>query len=806
MRKRRMAMILALVMLSIQPMAAVQASEAEDVILMEEEETAEAGSEETSDNLSEALVIDEVEVAENVTTETDSEKETDLQTESSMETEGQTENVPAETEGQTDSAAELSLEETGSTPATISIESVEEAEPASIEESGIMAADLDGSWQDGNITAVLEDGVLTLTGSGAMTDYTGSTYQNVPWYGYDIDKVVVSEGITHIGNYTFVYCTATEISLPSSLLTIGDYAYYANENLTSVSISASVTSIGKAAFAYSDTLGQITLDSALNEIGAFAFGCTAVKSLIIPDSVTTLGEEICGYCESLQSVTVGNGVEMIPYYTFYGCTALTTVSLGSRLTTIQAYAFYKCTSLGSLVIPDGVTCIEEGAFSGCTNLSLQLPAGLVAIEDGSYYQMETVSLTGTYYYEKAYEVLILVNKERTAAGLSELTMDQELLEAAMQRAAETSISFSHTRPSGLSCFTVSEKASGENIACGQTSASSVMNSWMNSSGHKANILGSSYQSIGIGCFSQGGTLYWVQIFDWDEADAASQKKNAEKTTTVALEPGAFASSLSLKASSTSLTLGNSITFYAYLGGAKLNASSLIWSSDSNVSVSSSGKVTAKKAGSATVTASSKLGTMSASATVKISVGSCKISSLTNTSGGIKLKWQKVSGASGYYIYRSTKSGKFSSKPIKTVTGDSTVTYTDTAVKNKNGTIYYYKVVPYSGSTEGTGTQAKTARLKAVALSSVKNSASKKITVKWKKTTKVTGYQIQYSKSKTFASGNKTVSVSGASKVSKVISKLTKNKTYYVRIRTYQKVSGKTYYSAWSSKKSVKIKK
>ncbi len=90
-------------------------------------------------------------------------------------------------------------------------------------------------------------------------------------------------------------------------------------------------------------------------------------------------------------------------------------------------------------------------------------------------------------------------------------------------------------------------------------------------------------------------------------------------------------------------------------------------------------------------------------------------------------------------------------------------------------------------------------------------ASKAFTVKWKKqsakmsTARVTGYQIQYSTSKTFASGNKTVTVKGYSKVSKKISKLKAKKTYYVRIRTYTKIGTRTYYSVWSAKKYVKTK-
>jgi len=71
---------------------------------------------------------------------------------------------------------------------------------------------------------------------------------------------------------------------------------------------------------------------------------------------------------------------------------------------------------------------------------------------------------------------------------------------------------------------------------------------------------------------------------------------------------------------------------------------------------------------------------------------------------------------------------------------------------------------------------------------------------------VTGYQIQYSTSSSFSSGNKTVKISGATSKSYTLTGLTTGTTYYVRIRTYKTVNGKTYYSAWSSKKAVKVSK
>ncbi|MCD8021819.1 MAG: hypothetical protein LUF30_02145 [Lachnospiraceae bacterium] len=195
---------------------------------------------------------------------------------------------------------------------------------------------------------------------------------------------------------------------------------------------------------------------------------------------------------------------------------------------------------------------------------------------------------------------------------------------------------------------------------------------------------------------------------------------------------------------------------------------------------------------------------SASSSPSVSLSTGEISSLTNTSSGIKIKWTAVDGADGYYIYRKTSSGSYSR--IKTIKSASTVSYTDKKVVDKTATTNTYKVVPYSGSTKGAGTAKTTVRLTGTTLTAVKNSAAGKAKVKWTVVTSVTGYQIQYSTSKTFASGNKTKKASGATSVSKTLSSLTKGKTYYVRIRTYKTVNGTTYYSAWSSKLKVKITK
>lgn len=122
--------------------------------------------------------------------------------------------------------------------------------------------------------------------------------------------------------------------------------------------------------------------------------------------------------------------------------------------------------------------------------------------------------TGSYQQQ----VIDLINKERSAAGLSKVTTTAALENAAYKRAKEIVDVFSHTRPDGSSCFTVlkeyniSYMACGENIAWGQKTPAEVMNAWMNSDGHRKNILSSNFGKVGIGYYVVNNTAYWVQMF------------------------------------------------------------------------------------------------------------------------------------------------------------------------------------------------------------------------------------------------------------------------------------------------------
>lgn len=116
------------------------------------------------------------------------------------------------------------------------------------------------------------------------------------------------------------------------------------------------------------------------------------------------------------------------------------------------------------------------------------------------------------------EVLRLVNIEREKAGKQPLSADINLTKAAQVRAREIADTFSHSRPDGRDCFTamkeagVSYRAAGENIAMGQKTPAQVVEGWMNSDGHRRNILSDSFGRLGVGYYVENGRAHWVQMF------------------------------------------------------------------------------------------------------------------------------------------------------------------------------------------------------------------------------------------------------------------------------------------------------
>lgn len=136
--------------------------------------------------------------------------------------------------------------------------------------------------------------------------------------------------------------------------------------------------------------------------------------------------------------------------------------------------------------------------------------------------------------DKASDVLSLVNQERNAAGLKKVSLSEDLNRVAELRAAEIAENWSHTRPDGSEWKTafgeagVSASYRGENLGKGQYSADLVVDAWMNSEGHKENILNKKFTKMGVASVVIDGVTYWVQVF---ANDVKATKKTPETSST-----------------------------------------------------------------------------------------------------------------------------------------------------------------------------------------------------------------------------------------------------------------------------------
>ena len=257
-------------------------------------------------------------------------------------------------------------------------------------EAGVVASGTCGE----NLSWILtEDGVLRISGNGAMPDY--STSSVAPWYSKrtKITSVVVEPGVRNVGDYAFYACLKlAEVELAEEITDIGQGAFQDCTKLKAVGIPEGVTRVQSAAFYNCTGLESVTLPEGLKNIGSQAFqNCTSLKSIVIPDSVTSLGSYAFYGCSSLTSVHIGEGVTSIQYEAFYGCSSLVSVNIPDSVTSIEQEAFTNCSSLQSLSIPDSVGSIGSYAFRGCSSLmSVNIPDGVTRIENDTFHDCSSL--------------------------------------------------------------------------------------------------------------------------------------------------------------------------------------------------------------------------------------------------------------------------------------------------------------------------------------------------------------------------------------------------------------------------------
>lgn len=234
-------------------------------------------------------------------------------------------------------------------------------------------------------TAGVVDLTTLLEGQNVVSIDEFAFYQNA-----NITKVIIPSTVENIGKKAFRECSALKEVVfeggasDSAMTIIGEGAFYGTA-LTKVEVPKSVESIGQQAFRSCSALAEVTFGSSLISIGKQAFLNSGLTSVVLPDSVETVGEQAFRACESMTSVTWSAGAKTIPELAFYDCTALNQVTIPEGCTVIGDSAFNYCAKLTEIALPETCTTIGEDAFRSCTMLASVNMPGCTNIGEEAFY-------------------------------------------------------------------------------------------------------------------------------------------------------------------------------------------------------------------------------------------------------------------------------------------------------------------------------------------------------------------------------------------------------------------------------------
>ena len=604
--------------------------------------------------------------------------------------------------------------------------------------------------EDGKV--VLKTGTKSIAGS-AFYEQENLTEIIIPdsvvnigksaFLGCGLTKVLIPSSVTSIGEYAFLGCSLTDVTIPESVTNIGGYAFHSTkwlhnqpdgvvyvgnnaytykglmprntkislktgtksicgnafyhcENLISITIPYGAKTIGKSAFEGCANLTSVDIPDSVAYIDDNAFAnCSNLANLTIPDNIINIGENAFTECKSLAQVIIPNGIKTVKNSAFSGCNSVKSITIPNSVINLGDSAFAKCSSLLEVTIPDSVTGIGDETFSECKSLTRAIiPNSVISIGKGAFAKCSSLN-----------EIIIpdSVTKMNEEV-LSECTSLKRII-----------IPESITDIADRACY-----------GCYSLKEVTIPNSVRNI-GEKAfgfEYFGPDYYSKVDGFIIRGY-----------KDTAAEMYANENEFEFIEIPRP---TSVSLNKTALTLDVGKSYTLTKTVSPSNA-VTSYTWSS-SNTSVATvdkNGKVTAKKAGTATITVKTSNG-KTANCKVTVNLPTPQITSLSNTTGGIKISWNKVDGAYGYRLYYKPASGGW--KRFKDTTATS---FTDSGVVPNKTETYTIRCIDKNGKTvSGFNSKGWSKKYTPVAPTITRlSNTSKGVSVTWNKIAGVYGYRL-----------------------------------------------------------------
>lgn len=565
-----------------------------------------------------------------------------------------------------------------------------------------------------------------------------------------------------------------------------------NQNITKIVLPSTVTNINGGAFSYCKSLKEIDLPNSITKIGGSAFQeCRNLEEIIIPKNVKRIENGLFHNCINLKKITMPENLEEIGDHAFWCCFGLKNVTLPSSLKTIENFAFYYCPYLENVTIPNKVTHIGDSAFAGCLKFTkINLPDSITYIgKEVFYYCSNLEKITGgkklqeagsnicfgTPFYNNQdnYEngvlyigsILIKADPEITSHTIKSGT--KVIADEAFKDCSKLK---KITIPSGV--ITIGETAfqnciSITSLIIPQGVTTIKTRAFEDCFGIKTLTIPSSVKEMGYFAFSGCENITAIYCAG-TENEFYPLFQSAHLDFSKAHYNSCIAKSKH--------TYSNSCDTTCNVCKAKRTISHNYKNVITKATTAKNGKISYK---------CSVCGYVSSKTTTIRKISSIKLSSTICTyTGSVKKPTVIIKDSAKNTLKKNT---------------DYTISYSS-GCKNV-GT--YKATVKFKGKYSGTKTL--TFKINPPKTTATLTAGKKALTIKIaKKTSQVTGYQIQYSTTKKFTSyKTKTLSNNKTTKVT--LKNLKAKKTYFVRVRTYKTVKGKKYYSAWSTIKYKKTK-